>query len=107
MTQLAVARPLSKPDLGHQFRTYPASAVLPHQPPGERRGVLLHGGELLVQAAQRGLVEAGTHLGGIAEVAAVVIAEEQRAQLYSAALRAGVAADDEFLVADAFEFQPI
>src|SRR5262245_23728152 len=88
VAQLAVARPLGEPDLHHQLRSHPAGAVLAHQTPGERGRLLLDGRQQTVQAAQGGFVEAGADLAGVDEVASVVVAEQQRAQLDSAALGA-------------------
>src|SRR6202012_4298330 len=70
--------------------------------------VLLVGGQRVVQAGQRGPVEAGADLAGVAEQAVVVVvAEQQGAEPDAGALRVGVAADDELLAVQALELQPV
>ena len=49
----------------------------------------------------------GADLAGVAQLAVVVVAEQQRAELLARALRRGVAADHELLSAVALELQPV
>lgn len=60
-----------------------------------------------MQAAQRGVVETGADLARVDQVAALVVAEHQGAQLDATALGTGVAPYHELLIAHAFELQPV
>src|SRR6202035_4340074 len=64
-------------------------------------------GELLAQSAQRRAIEAGSDLAGIDEPSAAGIAQQQCPETDSAPARLRIPADDEFLLFDALEFQPI
>ena len=50
---------------------------------------------------------AGADLSGIAECVLLVVSDEQGTEVRPAAGRIGVAADDEFLLPDALQLQPI
>ena len=65
------------------------------------------GVEALSQIQQQLRVEAGADLAGEDEVAAFVVADEQRAEPDARALRIGEPADDELLRRLAFHLQPV
>ena len=96
-----------KPISATSSGSHPVHVALAHPAAGERRVVLLDALHPGVQIAQRRAVEAGADLAGVDEVGAVVVADQQRAERDAAALRRGETADDEFLVADALELEPV
>src|SRR5262245_35442719 len=108
MTQLAVPGPLDESDLNHDLRLDPVSADfrdsgsfgeggfrdLERVPPGP-------------QLLQESGIEAGSDLPREDEIVLVEVAEEQRAQSGTRALRIGKAADHELLRRLAFHLQPV
>jgi hypothetical protein len=113
VAQPSVVRPLGEGHLGDQLRSGPVHTRA-HEFPGRafREGGVrqLEGGQLPAQLPQQGLGKTGTDLSGEDQLRRIVVApvipDEQRAQALARALRLGVTADDEFLAADAFGFQP-
>src|SRR5581483_4992363 len=96
--QAAVARHLREADLSDELRAHPVDVPAREAGAVERRPVLLEGREARGQLVQRGVVEAGADLARVAETAAlVVVADEQRAEADTPAVRLGVPADDERL----------
>ena len=60
-----------------------------------------------MQRRQQFLVEAGAHVAHPAQISLVVLAQYQRAEMRSRTFRRSETADDEFLVAGDFDFQPL
>src|SRR4051795_11319230 len=107
VAQHAVAGPLGEPDLCDQLRAYPMHVSLAHRVALERRTVHFTVGELRTECPQHRVAEPGADLARVDEDAAVVVAEQQRTEPGAAALRLGPAADDELLVPDALELEPV
>src|SRR6267142_2587907 len=105
--QSAFRRPFGESDLGNEPWFHPMNAAPRQVIALERADRCRQLGKLLAQPAQRGAVEAGPDLAGIDEPAAAVIAQQQCPETDSVPVRLGISADDEFLLADALEFQPI
>ena len=63
--------------------------------------------ELAVQQLQRRAVVAGANLAGVAKRLALVVAHQQRAEVLAGALGGGVPADDELLLQDALDLEPV
>src|SRR5712671_6960181 len=74
---------------------------------GERRLIPFAGSEPPRPFAQRFAIVTRPHHAGVFKFAILVITDEQRAESYPRALRIRVPADDEFLLINAFELQPI
>ena len=74
---------------------------------GEWRIGALDLAEALGELAASGEAEAGAGLAGEDQLAAIVVAEQQRAELPAALVRSHPAADDELLAVEAFHLQPI
>src|SRR5436309_11654505 len=106
MPQSPVACPLAEADLCDEPRLDPRHVALAHFV-GERRVLAAQRGELLPEVAQRGARETGADLAGVAQPAALVVADQQRAELGARAARRRVAADDELLLGAALELQPV
>src|SRR5688572_8791843 len=62
--------------------------------------------QLLVQRREELRVEAGSHFAGEEQPFLLVVTDQQRAEMFSRALRRREATDDKFLLAHAFEFDP-
>src|SRR3954468_6471279 len=80
VSQASVARPLGEADLRHELWLHPRDAALAdrvlercRRPPQRREPVR--------DVAQRGLVEAGAHLAGVAQLAVGVVTDEERAEI--------------------------
>src|SRR6185436_12524692 len=63
--------------------------------------------ELRAQLDERRVGVAGADLAGVGEAAAVVVADEERAESDAAALGVGEAADDELLAQEALGLEPV
>src|SRR5690349_10947506 len=106
MAHAALAGPFGERHFGDELRAHPmalhvARLVL------EGRLVGLEVGELLLERAQRGVVEAGADVARVAQLSLrVVDAEQERAEAAAAALRIGEAAHDELLALRALELDP-
>src|SRR6185503_6422392 len=72
----------------------------------ERRGGALERPELRAQLEQRGVRVAGADLAGVAQLVAVVVADEQRAEPDPAALGVGEPADHELLAQQTLGLDP-
>src|SRR5258708_4638215 len=59
------------------------------------------------QAVQSAGVVAGADFARVFHLAALIVADQQRAEANTLALRIGVAADHKLLLVDAFEFEPL
>src|SRR5580704_17325978 len=108
VAQFPVRRPFAEAHLGDQAGLDPVHTG-PRQPAAVERGmVLLQVGQRRMQVVQSSLAESGAALAGVDElVTGVVVAQQQRAEPGTGALRVGEAADDEFLAALALELQPV
>src|SRR5688572_3332809 len=62
--------------------------------------------QLLVQRREELRVEAGSHFAGEEQPFLLVVTDQQRAEMFSRALRWREATNDELLLAHAFEFDP-
>src|SRR5262245_4354029 len=107
MAQLAVHRPLDEADLHDDLRPHPVRAQ-PREAlrARERRRGNLERVEPRTEIEQKLGVESCADLSGKAEVAALEVPDEQRAEPDALALRIGEAADDELLRLLAFHLQP-
>src|SRR5207247_9581616 len=104
--QPAVRRPLREPDLRHQPRLDPGG--IPRRGLfGERRALPSQRREPLRQVVQRRPIEAGADLARVLQPAALVVAQQQRAELLARPARGGVAADHELLLVAALELAPV
>src|SRR5687768_11409127 len=98
MAQPAVAGPLAEADLRDQLGVDPVGSARDRVDVGERRVVALEPAQALAELPQRGVVEPGSDLAGVAQLAALVVPDQQRAEVRARALRRGVAADHELLL---------
>jgi hypothetical protein len=73
----------------------------------ERRRRALAALELVPQALQGRIVEAGADLARVAQPFRVVVADEQRPEPLAAALRLRPAADDQLLAPAALQLEPV
>jgi uncharacterized membrane protein YbhN (UPF0104 family) len=104
----AMSGPFGEADLGDEFRPHPADAALADRLRIVKRARLA--GKLAQTSAQvpeRGLVEPGADLAGVAQALAIEIAHEQRAELDARPARRRIAADHELLSLRALELQPV
>src|SRR5690349_5074436 len=106
MAQPPVAGPLAEADLRDQLRLRPRDVLLADLV-GERRAVAMERLELLREVAQRRAREPGPDLARIAQLARVVVAQQQRAELDPRAGRRREAADHQLLLGRALELQPV
>src|SRR5262249_6345890 len=107
MTDTAIARPLSKANLSDQPRLDPVMSAPARRAAGERRGRALERPKLRADRLERSLVEPGAHLGNVDQLAPVVEAQMQSAEVRPRALRHRVAADHELLPELALDLQPV
>src|SRR5262249_25571935 len=107
MTDTAIARPLSKANLSDQPRLDPVMSAPARRAAGERRGRALERPKLRADRLERSLVEPGAHLGDVDQLAPVVEAQMQGAEVRPRALRHRVAADHELLAELALDLQPV
>src|SRR4051795_13356008 len=129
MAQPAGAGPLGEADLRDELRGGPRdAALLDRRRVGERRVVAAQRAQPFAEIAQRLMVEAGADLARVAQRAAVVVPEEERAELRPRAARRaafvegaeegppapppgparrGVAADHELLALLALHLEPV
>src|SRR5262245_10075706 len=106
MAQPAVPGPFGEADLSDELRLHPRHGALADRV-AERRVVAAPVTQLLAQGTQQRAVEAGADLAGVAQLAVVVVAHEQRAELDPGALGLGEAADHQLLAVRALELQPV
>src|SRR5262249_31381320 len=107
MPQLPVGRPLGEADLRDELRTYEVALLRQRDAAGrERRRALLARREVAVETLQRRVVEAGPAAADVAQPAALLHAEQQRAEADPRARRLGVAPDDELLALRAADLAP-
>ena len=110
--QVTVVRPLSKLDLGHEFRLDPDDVALLHlwhlRDDGERRCLAPERFELRKELLDVVLPESGTHVPDPLPVPAPVDAEHEGAEASAPpALALRVAADHEFLPSVRLDLQPV
>src|SRR3954468_2538860 len=109
MPQLTIGRPLSEFDFSDELGFYPGNAAA-FVTPGrilKWRLVdrpLLEFGEQLAEGLRR---EAGADLARVDQIALFVVADEERAEPNARPFGLRVAADDELLLLDTFDFEPI
>src|SRR3954454_3875367 len=101
------ARPFGEGHLGHELRARPACVARDGADVHEGRLVLLDGAHELAEPLELAAGEAGAHLAGVAQLAVLVVADEQRAELRARAARRGEAADHELLLVRALQLQPV
>src|ERR1700694_5116205 len=106
LAQDPFTRPFGERDLGDQLRLHPMRRRVRLRPLDEGRGLAFERFELCHQRAQELRVEAGAHVAGVFQLAAVVIADQQRTELLAAPARFGPAADDELLTALGLDLHP-
>ena len=107
MPEVAVSRPLGKPDLRHEHRPHPVRPLVRLRPFAERTCLRLERFQLCHDAGELGLVEAGADVADIHERTIVVDAQRQRAEMGACVPRLGPAADDELLLVDDFQLAPV
>src|SRR5258707_4714513 len=106
LAELLVPGPLGDPNLGHQLGLRPVG-VAGRAAEVERRGRALEPLELVAEQVQRPLVEPGTDLARVAQLAPLVEADEDRAESLPRATRLGPAADHQLLTVGTLELQPV
>src|SRR5205807_6806908 len=107
MAQSAVTRPLAETDLRDQAGLDPRD-VARGRSVARNRGIRpAQGRQPPCQLVERRAVEAGADAARVAEVAAVVVPEQQRAELLARPLRGGVPDDDQLLLIAALELEPV
>src|SRR5687767_14137058 len=106
MAQLAVRGPFSKPDLPDELRRKPVNAAHPRHILDRGRGTL-DWRHPLSQLAQHAVVVARANLPGVLEMPIVVVPHEQCPESLARTLWVGEADDDEFLLVDALELEPV
>src|SRR5579872_4851960 len=108
MADLALVRPLSELDLGHEPRRGPVR--MPAKPAGRRRrertGLYLDALECGAQLARALRRESRADLAREHQPVLLIRPDEQRAEALPRAFRIGEAADHEFLPAHALGLQP-
>src|SRR5688572_13465881 len=108
MPKLSMAGPFHEGDLHDNLGAHPMRAQF-RQSDGfrERRSLDLETVQLRAKAQEERGVEAGSHLARENKIVSVEVADEQRSQSHSPALRIGEAADHELLGGLAFHLQPV
>jgi hypothetical protein len=101
------SRPGAEGDLGDELRLDPDDTTLAAGFAGEGRGFRRDDVELLLQRSCRVAGEAGADAAGRLQLAILVIAQHQRAELIARSPRRDVAGDDEFLALRAFRLDPV
>ena len=108
MPQPSVTRPLGKGDLRDELRLEPHRALaLLARHLLEGRARALERLELPREPVEVGRVEAGADLAGIDQLAVLERAEQQRGERLALHVGAAIAADHEFLAAQAFDLEPV
>ncbi len=107
MAQSAIRCPFAEVHLGDEFRLYEVRAAprgcIERQERRRRRGARL---ELFHQVAPLGVRKAGPDFAGEAQAFALESADQQRTQRARMLRLLGIAADDQFLLLDAFRLEP-
>src|SRR5262245_65573455 len=98
MPQPAVACPLTERELSDQLRLDPVGALRDGVDVGEGRIPTLQLAHPPAKVLQGPPVEPGPHLPGIAELPALVVADEQGAAISALAMGRGGAGDHELLL---------
>src|SRR6185369_17904501 len=109
MAKRAVVAPFRERDFRDEIGFDPMCSLgfVPAWRIHEWRLALLAFDELLVQCRERVLVETGADLARVAELAAVVDAQQQSTESGARTLRLGKAADHHFLAARALHLDPV
>src|SRR4051812_27738694 len=107
MPELSVHRPLDEPDLHDDLGANPMAVTGQAFAVRERRLLDRESVETPSQIEQELGIEAGADLAREREVVAVMVADEQRAEADSGALRIGEPADDKFLRRFDFHLEPV
>src|SRR5207249_1843619 len=103
----ALARPLGEGDLGHELGPYPARPLRDRMDVGEGRLRGLEAAHPRAELEQRLAVEPGAHLPRVAQVAVLVVTDQQRAEPDARATGRGETADHELLLGRALELEPV
>ena len=107
MADMALAGELGEIDLRHQRGVQVMRAATYVGRHGFERAVLARQGcEALREIVEGLAVEAGAHAAAIDELSSLMHADEDGREWAAGLVRGGIAADDEFLPAAAFRFQP-
>src|SRR6266567_5368098 len=106
MAQFAVDCPLRKADFGHELRSNPMCTLL-FDRLGKGRTLALERPQSLAELDQGARVVARANFAGVAKLAVSVITDQQRAKSDSTATRIRESPDDELLLVDALELQPV
>src|SRR6266540_6393128 len=101
MAEPSIRGPLRKPNLADQTRLHPVHVLAREAAPRKQGPVLLEGGELSAQRGEELVVEPGSDLPRVDQVAPLVVADQQRTEALPAALGIGVTANHELLLVDA------
>src|SRR5262245_1977847 len=107
MPQDLVVGPFREPDLRAELRLHPVRLLVRRRPAAEWVRLDLERLEEREEARQLLFVEAGAHVTRIDERAALVHAQQQRAEVLARPSWLRPAGDDEFLFLDDLEFSPV
>src|SRR5262247_3611516 len=103
----AIARPLGKTNAAHEPRLDPVVPASGRRSLRKRRCGARQRPELLDDERECPVVEARAHLRDVDQLAALVEAQMERAEVSARALGYGVAADDELLLELALDLEPL
>ncbi len=107
MAQAAVGRPLGEPDLRHERRLHPVRLLVRSRRVAERSRPGLDGFQQLDELRELAVVEARTHPPRVQEIAVVVDAQDERAEIHPRLARLGPARDDELLFGQDLDLAPV
>src|SRR3954470_18649620 len=108
MAELAVRGPLAESDLRDELRFHPVRAF-PREAElaGDRRRLALQRLQLSEEHVEVLALETGADLAAVLECAVLVVRDEERAEILPASRGVGPSDDDDLLVEDALELQPV
>ncbi len=106
LAQQAIARPLGEPDLHYELGLHPVGPLGRFERVGKRARARRVPVQPRGHAVEFLLVESRADAPGPAELAALVVADEQRAEVVATVPRIGPSADDELLLFEELELAP-
>src|SRR5205085_1400384 len=105
--QPLVLRPVGVLDLRDQLRLDPRHSAIRFRPHREGARLRYERLQFSIEAGERFLIEARPDVAHPAQLASVILSEHQRAEVVAIALRFGKTADNELLLTDDFDLEPI